>query len=57
MSFTVLVTAATLSKSGADLLAQVGARVIYLSASESVEELERLEEIELVPVGEKFFDK
>ena len=42
MSFTVLVTAATLSKSGADLLAQVGARVIYLSASESVEELERL---------------
>ena len=42
MSFTVLVTAASLAKPGMDLLAQVGARVIYLSDPNSVEEVERL---------------
>ncbi|MDO8250746.1 MAG: hydroxyacid dehydrogenase [Rhodoferax sp.] len=42
MRFTVLVTAATLAKPGVDLLAQAGARVLYLSDPDSVEEVERL---------------
>lgn len=42
MSFTILVTAAKLAKPGVDLLAQVGARVLYLSDPNSVEEVERL---------------
>lgn len=42
MSFTILVTAAKLAKPGVDLLAKAGARVIYLSDPDSVEEVERL---------------
>ncbi|WP_213953504.1 hydroxyacid dehydrogenase [Variovorax sp. dw_954] len=42
MTATVLVTAPKLAKAGVDLLAEAGARVIYLKDAESVEELEHL---------------
>ena len=42
MNPTILVTAPKLAKAGADLLAQAGARVIYLSDPDSVEEVERI---------------
>jgi D-3-phosphoglycerate dehydrogenase len=42
MSFTVLVTAPKLASAGVELLAQAGARVLYLSNADSVEEVERL---------------
>ena len=48
MSFTVLVTAAKLAQAGVELLAQAGARVIYLSDPNSIEEVEHLMAIEPV---------
>ncbi|MDM0018864.1 hydroxyacid dehydrogenase [Variovorax saccharolyticus] len=42
MNPTILVTAPKLAKAGADLLAQAGARVIYLHDPDSVEEVERI---------------
>ena len=42
MNPTILVTAPKLAKAGADLLAQAGARVIYLADPDSVEEVERI---------------
>ena len=42
MEPTILVTAPRLAKAGADLLAQAGARVIYLSDPDSAEEVERI---------------
>ena len=48
MNPTILVTAPKLAKAGADLLAQAGARLIYLSDPDSVEEVERIMEAEPV---------
>ncbi|MDM0109514.1 hydroxyacid dehydrogenase [Variovorax sp. J22R24] len=48
MNPTILVTAPKLAKAGADLLAQAGARVIYLSDPDSVEEVERIMQTEPV---------
>ncbi|WPG40255.1 hydroxyacid dehydrogenase [Variovorax sp. EBFNA2] len=42
MNPTVLVTAPRLAEAGADLLAEAGARVIYLANADSVEEVEQL---------------
>ncbi|MDL9997434.1 hydroxyacid dehydrogenase [Variovorax sp. J22P240] len=42
MNPTILVTAPKLAKAGVDLLAQAGARVLYLSDPDSVEEVERI---------------
>ncbi|MDM0070008.1 hydroxyacid dehydrogenase [Variovorax sp. J31P207] len=42
MNFTILVTAPKLAPAGAELLAQGGARVIYLADPDSAEEVERI---------------
>lgn len=42
MTFTVFVTAPRLAAAGADLLAQAGARVIYLADANSTEEVDRI---------------
>jgi len=46
MNFTILVTAPKLAPAGAELLAQAGARVIYLADPDSAEEVERIMETE-----------
>lgn len=48
MNPTILVTAPKLAKAGAELLAQAGARVIYLADPDSAEEVERIMETEPV---------
>ena len=48
MKPTILVTAAQLAPAGAELLAQAGARVIYLADPDSAEEVERIMETEPV---------
>jgi hypothetical protein len=42
MTHTILVTAPTLAKEGAEFLAQAGSRVIYLADADSPKEVERI---------------